>query len=90
MSSEDSLIRKASEARVSMSTLIQGAITVIVGYLLQMVLGMDAKMARLEERVRAAEQREELHVEHSKESITKAEDAHKAIWEALRRKADKR
>jgi Tfp pilus assembly protein PilX len=90
MVSEDSMIRRAAGVQVSMATLVQGAITVVVGYLLTMVLGMDAKVARLEERATALRTEASLHTEHAKESLKDAEEAHRAIWEALRRKQDKR
>lgn len=88
--SEDSLIRKAGGIQVPMSTLVQAGLTVIIGYLMQMVLGMDARLARQEEKINAIGREMALHADHSAESVQKAEEAHRSIWEALRRKADKR
>jgi hypothetical protein len=90
MSGEDSLFRKARESHISVTTLVQVGLTGIIGYLLQMVLGMDAKMARLDEQMKALNTQVQLHTEHSKESLTVAERTHQSLWEAMRRKADKR
>ena len=84
------LAGRAAEVKVSVSTLIQAAITVVVGYLLQMVLGMDAKVARLEEQIRAQQREAQLHAEHSREVTEAAEKSHTAMWDAIRRKADRR
>lgn len=84
------MIRRAGELKVSMSTLVQAALTVIIGYLLNMVLGLDAKLARLDEQLKALRNETTIHAEHSRESIAVAEKSHTAIWDALRRKQDKR
>lgn len=90
MPEEDSLVRKAANITVSMTAIFQTGVAVIIAYLLNMVLGMDAKVARLDEQLKALASETRIHAEHSKESLANSETAHKAIWDAMRQKADKR
>lgn len=88
--SEDSFIRRASEIRVPMSALFQTAMAVIIAYLLTMMLGMDARLARQEEQIKALGRESALHAEHAAESLKRAEEAHRSLWEAMRRKQERR
>jgi hypothetical protein len=78
------IFKRTSEAKVSLSAVVQTGLAAVIGWLLTMMLGMDARVARIEAAKMERDRVEALQLATDDRRLTKVEDANTKQWEAIR------
>jgi len=78
------IFRRTAEVKVPISAIVQSVLTLVLGWLFTMMLGMDARVARIEAARAATEKAEDKLQEATEKRLTKVEDANTKQWERIR------
>jgi len=78
------IFRRTAEVKVPVSAIVQSVLTLVLGWLFTMMLGMDARVARIEASRAEREKVEDRLQAADEKRLSKIEDANQKQWDALR------